>query len=86
MTEDDLYQTFTILHFNRMHLIEAGIPREQVETLTDEDMVRIANELRSIYNEGGYKDNLHFYACFYLVFKDNPTNAVETLRQQAQEL
>ncbi len=45
MTDEQIKKLFLVLGISRLMLYEAGIPLEQVKSLSDEDMTKIADRL-----------------------------------------
>ena len=64
-----MQKQFTILSFQREDLT-GFLSQTHIERLTDEDLEKIASELREIYTlEMSLTTVLDFYAKFYLAFK-----------------
>jgi hypothetical protein len=66
----DDHKQHLVLSFSRWDLKQVGIPEQQVDDLTDQDIQHIVEELRAVYREAGYMEALSFYAKFYLVFRN----------------
>jgi len=67
--QTDQHKQHCVLSFSRWDLYQIGIPKEQVDSLTDEDLETIIKDLRGVYRQAGYLEALQFYVKFHLVFK-----------------
>ncbi len=67
--QDPYSKPYVVLSFSRQTLKSLGFTYEQVSCLTDEDLVRIAQVLQSLYP--GFEESVQFITALRLAERSN---------------
>jgi hypothetical protein len=69
----DWSRKYEVLSFSRQYLRSLGFTTEQINSLTDEDVQLIAEEIENDYRDHGFEDDLKFLVSLELAEKSGGT-------------
>jgi hypothetical protein len=65
----DNEKVYVIFSLKRSDLVAMGIPKERVDSLSDDDIGKIVADIRKLYQEADIQGAIELYTKMYLVFE-----------------